>query len=182
MALRFEWDPRKARRNLRDHRVSFEEAATAPLTMRCRSRCLTLSIRSARSASCSSGERLVAASSSLPLPSAAPIFRAFDSSQPDSPTAASAVTMKKVSRKPRAPSRAITRKTASDEILPHYDFRGGVRGKYAAPYREGTNVVLLEPDVAARFPDAASVNRALRALAEIADETKPKSRSRRRTA
>jgi hypothetical protein len=40
----------------------------------------------------------------------------------------------------------------------------------------------LEPDVAARFPDAASVNRALRALAEIADETKPKARSRRRTA
>jgi len=90
--------------------------------------------------------------------------------------------MKKASRKPPAPSRARARKTASDEILPHYDFRGGVRGKYAARYREGTNVVLLEPDVAARFPDAASVNRALRALAEIADETKPKSRSRRRTA
>ena len=90
--------------------------------------------------------------------------------------------MKKVSRKPRPTSRAIARKTASDEMLPHYDFRGGVRGKYAALYEEGTNVVLLEPDVAARFPDAASVNRALRALAEIADETKPKSRSRRRTA
>jgi hypothetical protein len=90
--------------------------------------------------------------------------------------------MKKATRKSPAPSRARARKTASDEILPHYEFRGGVRGKYAARYREGTNVVLLEPDVAARFPDAASVNRALRALAEIADETKPKSRSRRRTA
>ena len=90
--------------------------------------------------------------------------------------------MKKVSRKPRAPSRAIARRTTPDEVRPHYDFRGGVRGKYAVRYREGTNVVLLEPDVAARFPDAASVNRALRALAEIADETKPKSRSRRRTA
>jgi hypothetical protein len=90
--------------------------------------------------------------------------------------------MKKASRKPRATSRATNRRTTSDEILPHYDFRGGVRGKYAARYREGTNVVLLEPDVAARFPDAASVNRALRALAEIADETKPKARSRRRTA
>jgi hypothetical protein len=88
--------------------------------------------------------------------------------------------MKKVSRRPRAPSRGTARKTAPDEILPHYDFRGGVRGKYAARYREGTNVVLLEPDVAARFPDAGSVNRALRALAEIADETKAKSRPRRR--
>lgn len=91
--------------------------------------------------------------------------------------------MKKGSRKPRASSRALARKgPSSDEILPHYDFRGGVRGKYAAQYREGTNVVLLDPDVAARFPDAVSVNRALRALAEIADDTKPKSRSRRRTA
>ena len=91
--------------------------------------------------------------------------------------------MKKGSRKPRASSSATARKgSPSDEILPHYDFRGGVRGKYVTRYREGTNVVLLEPDVAARFPDAESVNRALRALAEIVDETKPKSRSRRRTA
>jgi hypothetical protein len=69
-----------------------------------------------------------------------------------------------------------------DEIRPHYDFRGGVRGKYAKRYREGTNVVLLEPDVAARFPNAGAVNRALRALAEVADETKPTRRPRRRTA
>jgi len=55
-----------------------------------------------------------------------------------------------------------------DEILPEYDFRGGVRGKYAERYAEGTNVVLLDPDVAAAFPDAASVNAALRALLEIA--------------
>jgi len=67
-------------------------------------------------------------------------------------------------------------------MLPHYDFRGAVRGKYVARYREGTNVVLLEPDVAQRFPDAAAVNRALRALAEVADSNTPKSRSRRRTA
>jgi hypothetical protein len=91
--------------------------------------------------------------------------------------------MKKGSRKPRASSRATVRKTTPvDDIRPHYDFRGGVRGKYAARYRAGTNVVLLEPDIAARFPDALAVNRALRVLVEIADETKPKSRSRRRTA
>jgi len=56
----------------------------------------------------------------------------------------------------------------ADEMLPEYDFRGGVRGKYAKRYAEGTNVVLLDPDVAAAFPDAAAVNAALRALAEIA--------------
>jgi len=55
-----------------------------------------------------------------------------------------------------------------DEILPEYDFRGGVRGKYAAQYAAGTNLVLLDPDVAAVFPDSAAVNAALRALAEIA--------------
>jgi hypothetical protein len=90
--------------------------------------------------------------------------------------------MKKASRKPASASRAAARKSDADDILPHYDFRGAVRGKYAASYREGTNVVLLEPDVAERFPDATAVNRALRALAEIADATKPRPRSRRRTA
>jgi hypothetical protein len=52
-------------------------------------------------------------------------------------------------------------------MRPHYDFRGGVRGKYVSRYREGTNVVLLDPDVAAVFKNAAAVNRALRALLDI---------------
>jgi hypothetical protein len=90
--------------------------------------------------------------------------------------------MKKAKSKPALPRRAPRRTADADDILPHYDFRGGVRGKYAARYREGTNVVVLDPDVAARFPDAAAVNRALRALAEVADGTKPKPRSSRRTA
>lgn len=55
-----------------------------------------------------------------------------------------------------------------DEILPEYDFRGGERGKYAARYAEGTNVVVLDSDVAAVFPAAEAVNAALRALAEVA--------------
>lgn len=88
--------------------------------------------------------------------------------------------MKKASRKSR--SRRQSAGADVDDILPHYDFRGAVRGKYAARYREGTNVVVLEPDVAERFPDAAAVNRALRALAEIADSAKPRRSSRRRTA
>lgn len=49
-------------------------------------------------------------------------------------------------------------------MRPHYDFRGGVRGKYVARYREGTNVVLLDPDVAAVFKTTEAVNHALRAL------------------
>lgn len=54
-----------------------------------------------------------------------------------------------------------------DEMLDEYDFSGGVRGKYAARFARGSNVVVLDPDIAQIFPDSASVNHALRALAEI---------------
>jgi len=57
-----------------------------------------------------------------------------------------------------------------DEMRPEYDLRGGVRGKYYKQYKEGTNVVLLEPDVAARFPDSESVNQALRVLIKAAGQ------------
>ncbi len=49
-----------------------------------------------------------------------------------------------------------------------YDFSGGDRGKYAARFAEGSNVVVLDPDVASLFQDSASVNDALRTLADIA--------------
>ena len=47
-------------------------------------------------------------------------------------------------------------------MRPEYDLRGGVRGKYYERYKQGTNVVLLEPDVAKVFKDSATVNEALR--------------------
>lgn len=53
-----------------------------------------------------------------------------------------------------------------DEMRDEYNFSGGVRGKYAAAYAEGTNLVLLDPDVAAAFPTAEAVNSALRALSQ----------------
>lgn len=48
------------------------------------------------------------------------------------------------------------------EIRAEDDFSGGIRGKYARRYAEGSNVVVLEPDVAAEFKTSASVNAALR--------------------
>jgi hypothetical protein len=45
-----------------------------------------------------------------------------------------------------------------------YDFSGGVRGKHARRFAAGSNVVVLDPDVAKAFPDSAAVNEALRAL------------------
>ena len=58
-----------------------------------------------------------------------------------------------------------------DELRPEYDLsqlKRRVRGKYVERYREGTNIVLLEPDVAAAFPDAEAVNEALRMLIKVA--------------
>ena len=54
-----------------------------------------------------------------------------------------------------------------EEMLPEYDFRAGVRGKYAQRYTAGSNVVVLAPDVAEIFVDSDSVNEALRVLAKL---------------
>ena len=59
--------------------------------------------------------------------------------------------------------------TNADDILPEYDFSNAVRGKYYERYRQGTNVVLLDPDVADVFPNATAVNDALRLLVAVAD-------------
>jgi len=56
------------------------------------------------------------------------------------------------------------------ELLDEYDFSQGVVGKYAKQYAEGTNIVLLDPDVAKVFPDSKAVNQALRALAQIIEQ------------
>ena len=53
------------------------------------------------------------------------------------------------------------------EMLDEYDFSRGVVGKYARQYTEGTNIVLLDPDVAKVFPNSEAVNQALRAIAQI---------------
>jgi len=77
-------------------------------------------------------------------------------------------------------------------MRPEYDFSHGVRGKHYKAYQAGTNVVFLEPDIAAVFPDSASVNQALRLLVRLS-KTKavtgsrppkalqPTSRARRKT-
>ena len=60
------------------------------------------------------------------------------------------------------------------DLLSEYDFSQGVRGKYARRYAEGTNVVVLSPDVAEFFPDSEAVNAALRALVDIARKSMKK--------
>lgn len=68
------------------------------------------------------------------------------------------------------------KKTSAERREPpmrsEYDFSKGVRGKYAQRFQEGTNVVVLAPEVAEMFPDSAAVNDALRALIAIAKRTR----------
>ena len=53
------------------------------------------------------------------------------------------------------------------DMLEEYDFSKGIRGKYAKKYAEGTNLVLIDPDIANFFPDDESINEALRSLINI---------------
>ena len=58
-----------------------------------------------------------------------------------------------------------------DDLRPEYDLaklKGGVRGKYAKRFQQGTNLILLSPDVAQYFPDERSVNTVLRSIVGIA--------------
>ena len=58
------------------------------------------------------------------------------------------------------------------EMLDEYDFSKGIRGKYAQRYAEGSNIVIIDPDVAEVFPDSESVNEALRLLIKISKQPK----------
>jgi hypothetical protein len=72
--------------------------------------------------------------------------------------------MKKTPPKPASAS-------AARQMRAEYDFSTGIRGVYADRYKQGTNVVLLDPELADAFPDSKSVNDALRALLAIATRT-----------
>jgi hypothetical protein len=72
--------------------------------------------------------------------------------------------------------RGNTMKTMRNDpnMLEEYDFSKGIRGKYSKKYAEGTNVVVIESDVAKFFSDHDSVNQALRSLTEIIRRQKKK--------
>jgi hypothetical protein len=72
----------------------------------------------------------------------------------------------------------MKKRTKTDDLRAEYDFAsmsGGVRGKYASAYRDGTNVVVLADDVATAFPTDDAVNEALRKVIELVDSV-PRSR------
>lgn len=72
-------------------------------------------------------------------------------------------------------------KNSDPDMLKEYDFSKGVRGKYARRYAEGSNVVVLPPDLAEAFPTAEAVHEALRDLISLAERVKRKPPRKPRT-
>ena len=63
---------------------------------------------------------------------------------------------------------------SESEMLPEYDFSGGIRGKYAARYAQSNTIIMLEDDVADVFPTSEAVNEALRLLVKLARKSENK--------
>ena len=149
MALTFEWDTNKAIRNLAKHGISFEESSTVfgdprsltipdPVHSKLEERFVTIGASHR-------GKLLVVVHTERGDNMRIISARVADENDG---------VMKKVREK-------------NNGMLREYDFSQGVRGKYARRYGRGTNVVVLEPDVAKAFPNAEAVNSSLRSLAEI---------------
>jgi uncharacterized DUF497 family protein len=167
----FEWDGEKAEANLRKHGVSFAEAVTVfgdPFSM------------NMSDPDHSDGEdRFIVMGMSdryrLWLYPTRTGHRERESLALDWQLEMNGNNMKK--------SKGKARPLGSDEdtMRPEYDFSQAVRGVTAARYAEGTNVVLLDPDVAAIFPDTRAVNEALRTIVRLT-RTASRRRPRKRTA
>ena len=69
-----------------------------------------------------------------------------------------------------------SRKPNSGRMRPEYDFSKGVRGKHTVRYASGTNVVVLEPDVASHFRTADEVNETLRVVARLIESRKSRAK------
>lgn len=70
-------------------------------------------------------------------------------------------------------TKTVDETTLNDELRPDYDeksLKNGIREKYAKQYAEGTNIVRLDPDVAAAFPNEEAVNEALRFVLKKRDK------------
>lgn len=146
--MEFEWDPEKAAANEHKHRVSFDEAATAfgdPLSL------------------------------TIPDPDHSDDEELFVLLGESYQGRLVVVVHKSGKREPASSAldslpgtRGVIMKKTPDEseMRDEYDFSGGVRGKYAERFAEGSNVVVLDPDVAAEFKTRKAVNDALRAQLE----------------
>jgi len=148
----FEWDAEKAELNLQKHNVSFDEAATVFFDLLS----VTIPIH------CIQARKIV------------PLLLACLSNHVIWSSCIRIVARKSESlargRRRRVKGKNMNQEPSNErdpEMLDEYDFSGGVRGKYADRFAQGSNVVVIDPDVAQVFADSESVNRALRALVGI---------------
>lgn len=145
--MQFEWDPGKARQNLEKHGVSFAEAMTAfadPLSLTVFDPEHSMEEdRYVLQGVSGLGRLVVVAHTDRGKPSASSVL--------DWPPGVSGGAMG-----------TSKRRRAEDDMRAEYDFSGGVRGKYVARVGRGTNVVILDPDVARVFKTTEAVNTALR--------------------
>jgi len=153
----YEWDAAKASANLRKHKVSFAEAASVFLDP------LALSFFDPDHSEEENREITIGISSRK---------RALFVSHCE----------RGVPERNDYNMRRGSAKEVDDELRPEYDLsqlKGGVRGKYYKRAMAGTNLVLIEPDLAKAFPDTDSVNRALRLLVDAASSATTRRRQRR---
>lgn len=151
--LKFVWDSRKAAANDRKHGVSFSEASTVLAD--------PLSITIEDSAHSVEERRCVTIGTSV----SGTIVVVVHTDREDEIRIISA---RRAMPKEKRQYMAAAKSDRVREKEAEYDFSGGERGRYAARYAKGTNVVVLDPDVAEVFRSSAEVNDALRALARIA--------------
>lgn len=144
--MRFEWDAKKAAFNFKKHKVAFNDAATVfldPLAITFEDPDHSLDERREITIGCTLNGQVVFVSHR----EVAGCFRIIS-------------VMKKTPKTKRV-----------DDLRHEYNLenlRSGVRGKYHPQATAGTNLILIDPDLAKLFPDSDSVNRALRLLAEAA--------------
>ena len=156
MSERVEWDPNKAASNLDKHGVSFEEASTVFFDP------LALTIPDPEHSF--DEDRFI----TMGLSASAQLLVVVHTTGPERSGSSAPGRRRRESEEPMSQDRDKARDD-DDDVREEYDFSGGVRGKYAERFAKGSNVVVLDEDVARVFPDSASVNAALRELARIAE-------------
>ncbi len=162
----YEWEPTKANVNLRDHSVSFEEAATVFLD--------PLAVTYPDPDHSDEEDREITIGHSVKQ-------RILFVSHYQPGDRIRIISARKA---PKRSARSMKKaKSMNDDLRPEYDLfqlRGGVSGKYYRQATAGTNLVLIEPELATVFPNTESVNRALRLLVDTAEAAASPSSRRRR--
>jgi uncharacterized DUF497 family protein len=152
--LSFEWDSTKAKKNIKIYGISFDEASSAFKD--------TLSLTIYDPLHSEDEERQILIGNSHQNRLLVIVH-----------TERGSKIRIQAQEKRRSRKGANMKKMRKDpDMLEEYDFSKGIRGKYAKRYAEGTNVIVIEPDIAKYFPDHDSVNQALRSLSEIIKKQK----------